>query len=196
MHNVQIFALLLVWALSSTIYIIIHQTSLTFCPYKWHGGSPSHKGSCWCGGLDNYCMCTPSLAIDAIIEISTKKGPSVVLVRRRDPPRKYAIPGGFVDIGETVEKATMREVQEETNLHPTQLEQFSVYSKPDRDQRRHTVSVVFRCIAENTEKISAGDDAKSVEIIPLMEIKEIDLAFDHSQILKDYIAKYHPNLYK
>ena len=95
------------------------------CPYKWHGGSPtdSPRGSCWCG-LDSYCMCTPSLAIDAIIEVTggetnadaNANGESdtlsLVLVHRRDPPKdRYAIPGGFVDVGESVEAAVRREVR-------------------------------------------------------------------------------------
>lgn len=72
----------------------------------WHGGSPSHDGSCWCG-WDKYCLCTPSLAIDAIIEVqpsATVSDVSVVLVLRKDPPKDiFAIIGGFVDVGESVE---------------------------------------------------------------------------------------------
>ena len=88
-------------------------------------------------------MCTPSLAIDAIIEVHDEFELKVVLVRRRDPPRDlFAIPGGFVDVGESVEEAIVREVKEETNLSLDKLEQFRVYSDPSRDKRRHTVSVV------------------------------------------------------
>ena len=75
---------------------------------------------------------------------------AVILVSRRDPPIKHAIPGGFVDVGETIEVATVREVMEETNLDLTSLEQFHVYSDPARDTRRHTVSVVFRCVASRS----------------------------------------------
>lgn len=91
---------------------------------RFAGGSTSHIGSCWCGS-DQYCMCTPSLAIDAVIEVlpdpDTRGGgrgdaPGVVLVQRGVPPYGYALPGGFVDVGEEVEAATVREVREETNL--------------------------------------------------------------------------------
>ena len=92
-------------------------------------------------------MCTPSLAIDAVIEVrdtddlnGVNSNPKIVLVRRRDPPRDlYATPGGFVDIGESVEAAARREVKEETNLDVISMDQLAVYSDPNRDQRRHTV---------------------------------------------------------
>jgi 8-oxo-dGTP diphosphatase len=146
------------------------------CPYKFHGGSPNGKprGSCWCG-LDSYCMCTPSLAIDAIIEHAPtntnnndKDGIYVILVQRGKPPTdRLAIPGGFVDVGETVENAVIREVFEETALKVSSLEQFHVYSDPNRDQRRHTVSVVFRTIVDDITSLhrDGGDDAKGVQII-------------------------------
>ena len=98
-------------------------------------------------------MCTPSLAIDAVIEVSetddlnsVNNNPKIVLVRRRDPPRDlYATPGGFVEIGETVEAAARREVKEETHLDVVHMEQLAVYSDPNRDKRRHTVSF-YHCI--------------------------------------------------
>ena len=114
------------------------------------------QGSCWCG-WDSYCLCTPSLAIEAIIEVEGKgigdpRGGGlavgevgIVLVIRRDPPRDlFAIPGGFVEIGETVEAACTREVKEATNLDISFLEQFRVYSDPLRDKRRHTVCPLCR----------------------------------------------------
>lgn len=173
------------------------------CPYVWHGGSPTHKGSCWCGAEDKYCMCTPSLAIDAIIEHhasedtmdTTCEHCSIVLVFRKDPPREFfAIPGGFVNIGETVEKAAEREVREETNLSVHRLTQFKMFSDPSRDSRRHTASIVFRCIVTTVEGLKGGDDAKSVKLVALRDVLKLPLAFDHRTILYEYIEKFHPGL--
>lgn len=83
---------------------------------------------------------------------------------------------------------------EETNLIPTAIEQFRVYSDPKRDKRRHTVSAVFRCHVKSFSELKAGDDAKGVELVPLQKIDTLDLAFDHRQILKEYVAHFHPNL--
>jgi 8-oxo-dGTP diphosphatase len=197
-HQKLIAIIVMVWATLATYFAFIK--SPTNCPWKWHGGSPMfNKGSCWCGE-DGYCMCTPSLAIDGIIEVKNPSNPedvSIVLVHRRDPPKDvYAIPGGFVDVGETVEHATIRELKEETNLDIISLEQFRVYSDPKRDKRRHTVSAVFRATAVDVSKLHKGDDAKSVKIVPLKEVPSLTLAFDHRTILMDYIEKYYPNLLK
>ena len=178
------------------------------CPYKWNGGSPGGeiKGSCWCG-LDSYCMCTPSLAIDAILEVPgsvAKPGkndndPYILVVRRRDPPKdKYAIPGGFVNVGESLEYAVMREVKEETNieLRMESLEEYKVYSDPWRDSRRHTVSVVYRTVVKDISNLKKGDDAKGIELIRLLDLfnPEMSLAFDHAQIFHEYTKKFHPHL--
>lgn len=178
------------------------------CPHVWHGGSPDHKikGSCWCSDVDHYCLCTPSLAIDGIIEYHPKalnassrcEGCKIVLVKRRDPPRNYhAIPGGFVNVGESTEEATIREVKEETHLTIglNNLEQFRWYSNPHRDPRRHTVSVVYRIVIPSLEGLKSGDDAKAVEAINLEDIPSLSLAFDHREILMDYLRKYHPLLF-
>lgn len=129
------------------------------CPYVWHGGSPTHKGSCWCGN-DDYCMCTPSLAIDAVIEHhnhGSENEISILLVFRRDPPKDlFAIPGGFVDVGEAAELAVIREVKEETNLTVSHMEQFKLYSDPYRDKRRHTASMVFRTIVDSIDELHTG----------------------------------------
>ena len=184
------------WFAFTLIYFFYQYYEQKSCPYVWHGGSPNNvfPGSCWCG-TGNYCMCTPSLAIDAIIEIENAEFPSIVLVRRRDNPKDiYAIPGGFVNIGETVEHATIREAKEETNLDLVKLQQFHVYSSPERDKRRHTVSCVMRCYASRIDSLQRGDDAKAVEIIPISKVLSLELAFDHKTILKDYINQYYPNL--
>ena len=202
--------LLLCWAVLSTFLLVYSRLSSPVsvdsypvsnlrqpkCPYVWHGGSPSHNGSCWCG-WDGYCMCTPSLAIDAIMEVEDGANDiSIVLVRRKDAPRdKHAIVGGFVEVGETMEEAVRREVKEETNLDVTDIELFTIYSDPHRDARRHTVSAVYRGIVKSTTEMKVGDDAKGVEIIKLKDaVTLLDLAFDHKAILTDFIARYHPEI--
>jgi len=189
---------------------IKHYSDLKKCPYSWHGGSPSHKGSCWCGKKDKYCLCTPNLAIDAIIELhdfdnsgtTNSANAYILLVQRRDPPvNKFAIPGGFVNIGETVESAVVREVKEETNLtiSVANLEQFRMYSDPLRDSRRHTASMVFRCLLTGElsrwkELIHNGDDAKELKLLRLDSLLALPLAFDHREILTDYLKKFHPTI--
>ena len=205
MHSQNV---LFVWAFVATILLIFQNTSgpltenitttlrVPKCPYVWHGGSPTHNGSCWCGN-DGYCMCTPSLAIDAIMEVDTpSEDVSIVLVRRRDAPRdKHAIVGGFVEVGESVEAAVHREVKEETNLVVSEIELFQIYSDPHRDLRRHTASAVYRGRVRDSSTLKVGDDAKSTEIIKLKDaLSLLDLTFDHSKILRDYARKYHPDI--
>ena len=156
------------------------------------------RGFCYCEHtpVNEDCICSPSLAIEAIIELPSPQSRdiSIVLVERRDPPRLLAIPGGFVNVGESVEAATIREVKEETNLELVSLEQFRVYSNPKRDQRRHTASTIFRCIPRNVSLLGSGDDAKAVRVVKLRDTMDLPLAFDHQQVLRDFISRYHPNL--
>ncbi len=109
-----------------------------------------------------------------------------------------AIPGGFVDVGESVEEAVVREVKEETSisLDIDKIEQFRIYSDPSRDKRRHTVSSVFRCVVQPDDvlQLKRGDDAKSVFTVPLKDVLTLNFGFDHSKILSDYIKQYHPQL--
>jgi 8-oxo-dGTP diphosphatase len=131
---------------------------------------------------------TPLLAVDGIINVQDEKGnwKGIVLIERKYPPVGLALPGGFVEVGETVEEALIREMKEETGLDVIIIRQFRVYSDPKRDPRRHTVSVVFECVARGEPK--GSDDAKVARVYSYDEIPFEELVFDHSQILKDYLA--------
>lgn len=122
----------------------------------------------------------PIPTVDIIIEIDTQ---GIILIKRKNPPYGWAIPGGFVDYGESVEEAAVREAREETSLDVELLRQFHVYSSPDRDPRFHTISTVFVARAHGTPK--AADDAKEIGIFTRETLPE-DIAFDHREILKDY----------
>lgn len=124
---------------------------------------------------------TPSLTVDAIIE--TPQG--IVLIERKFPPPGWALPGGYVEIGETVEAAARREAQEETGLRVRLLEQFQVYSDPRRDARQHNVAVVF--IAQGDGEPTGADDASLARVFPADRIPFERLAFDHGQILRDFL---------
>ncbi|HLN35523.1 MAG TPA: NUDIX hydrolase [Nitrososphaeraceae archaeon] len=126
----------------------------------------------------------PIPTVDAIIQ----KSSFLLLIKRQNDPYKdtFALPGGFVDEGETVEEALVREVFEETSLEIHPVEILGVYSTPTRDPRGHMMTVVFITITYGGE-LSAGDDAKELHWIPLDNINNIDLAFDHKLIIKDYI---------
>lgn len=127
---------------------------------------------------------TPLLTVDAIIELCDKPGRPIVLIQRKNPPPGWALPGGFVDLGETLEQAAAREVREETGLSVKLQALLGCYSDPNRDPRGHTVSVVY--IAEATGAPQALDDAAGVAVFdPTMPPD--DLAFDHGQVLQDYL---------
>lgn len=121
----------------------------------------------------------PSLTVDCIIEKDNK----VLLISRKNYPFGYALPGGFVDYGESVEQAVIREAKEETNLDIAEPKLFGVYSDPARDPRSHTVSVVF--YAKTSANPMAGDDAKDLGFFDLDNLPE-PIVFDHLKILKDY----------
>jgi len=123
---------------------------------------------------------SPSLCVDVIIDMGSGLIP---LVKRKNDPQGWALPGGFVDPGESVEAAALREVQEELGLDVELIKQFHVYSDPKRDPRGHSVSVVF--IARGRGAPKAGDDAGAVELYHEHNLPS-EIAFDHRQILRDY----------
>ncbi|MDY6784385.1 MAG: NUDIX hydrolase [Cyanobacteriota bacterium] len=125
----------------------------------------------------------PVPTVDIIIELTDRPHHPIVLIERKNPPYGWAIPGGFVDYGESVEEAAKREAEEEVSLRVELLEQFYVYSDPQRDPRKHTLSVVFLATAMGEPQ--AADDAKSVGIFHSWE-GPANLCFDHGKILRDY----------
>ncbi len=123
----------------------------------------------------------PFTTVDAIIELDT----GIVIIERKNPPFGWALPGGFVDYGESLENAVRREAKEETGLELTELKQFHTYSEPGRDARFHTIATVF--IAKGKGGLKASDDAADLKIIKPGEINKISLAFDHQKVITDYL---------
>ena len=126
---------------------------------------------------------TPEISVDVVIELEDRPGRPIVLVRRGSPPAGHALPGGFVDIGETVEQAAVREAREETGLDVSLGALLGIYSDPARDPRGHTVSIVY--VATAGGKPSAGDDAAAILVTDPKAAPP--LAFDHDRILGDYL---------
>lgn len=122
----------------------------------------------------------PVPTVDVIIELD---GSGIVLIRRKNPPYGWALPGGFVDYGESLEEAAVREAKEETSLDVTLLDQFHTYSDPKRDPRQHTITTVYMARAKGTPK--AADDAAAIGIFRKDDLPE-EMAFDHREILRDY----------
>lgn len=125
----------------------------------------------------------PAPTVDIIIELADRPHRPIVLIERKNPPEGWALPGGFVDYGESVETAARREAQEEVSLEVELIEQFHVYSAPDRDPRKHTLSIVFIATAKGEPQ--AADDAKELGVFHSWEIPT-NLCFDHDKILHDY----------
>lgn len=126
---------------------------------------------------------TPLLAADTIIELTGFPDRPIVLIERANPPYGWAIPGGFVDLGEIVEQAAVREAREEVGLDVRLIALLGIYSDPVRDSRGHTVTAVY--VAQAAGMPVAADDAKNCRLFRLNELPE-HLAFDHAQVLADY----------
>jgi len=126
----------------------------------------------------------PFPTVDLIIEIKGQDGsPGFILIKRKNPPYGWALPGGFVDYGETLERAAVREAKEETSLDVELITQFHTYSNPGRDPRCHTISTIFIARAKGRPK--AQDDATEIGIFKAENVPR-PLAFDHEKILADY----------
>jgi len=126
----------------------------------------------------------PAPTVDIIIEVERTDGRrGIVLIERKNPPHGWALPGGFVDYGETLEAAAVREAREETSLEVELKYQFHTYSDPRRDPRGHTIATVFVAAAEGLPV--GGDDARKAAVFAAEEIT-FPLAFDHTKILEDY----------
>ena len=127
---------------------------------------------------------TPEIAADIIIELEDRPGRPIVVIERAHPPLGHALPGGFVDIGETVEHAAMREAREETGLDVTLAALLGVYSDPARDPRGHTVAIVYVATARGEPR--AGDDAAGVLVTDPERVPP--LIGDHGRMIADYLA--------
>ncbi len=122
----------------------------------------------------------PYVTVDIIIEMNEGS----ILIERSNPPYGWALPGGFLDYGESLEQAAAREAREETNMDLEDLRQFHTYSKPGRDPRFQTVSTVFIAKGKGTPQF--GDDAKGLKIVRYEDLLKLDYAFDHKNIIKEY----------
>jgi ADP-ribose pyrophosphatase YjhB (NUDIX family) len=125
----------------------------------------------------------PYVTVDIIIELPQ----GIVIIERSNPPYGWALPGGFVDYGESLEQAAVREAKEETNLDLFDLRQMRTYSEPGRDPRFQTIATVF--IAKANGEPRHGDDAGNLKIVPYEKLLKEDYAFDHKKIIKDYLVQ-------
>ncbi len=132
----------------------------------------------------------PALTVDILITRKTNTGLKILLIQRLNAPFKdnWALPGGFVDMGESLEQAAGRELAEETGLTNIKLEQFKAFSTPDRDPRGHTISVVFTGLLTSDLKVTAGDDAKNVNWFNVNNLPV--LAFDHKEIISEALKNH------
>lgn len=154
-------------------------------PYE---GGP--EGSCWCGHGDLYCLCTPSLSVDVVLEVVDLTGNSlgVVVTNRTKPPYGVSLTGGFVDIGESVETAAVREVMEEigVRLQESALTQVKMFSDPKRDPRRAGATMSFYAKTSEAPSQSTGDETKDIRMIPWPSVPLLSFVFpDHRSIAQE-----------
>jgi ADP-ribose pyrophosphatase YjhB (NUDIX family) len=144
----------------------------------------AHK-TIWCPNCKNEIEVyqNPIPTVDIIIEIESK---GIVLIKRKNPPYGWAIPGGFVDYGESLEEAAVREAKEETNLDVKLVRQFHTYSDPKRDPRHHSISTVY--IGKGDGIPRAKDDALEIGIFNESNLPA-EIAFDHRSILNAYFRQ-------
>jgi len=135
-----------------------------------------------------YAYPRPAVTVDALVRGQRGGVDYLVLIRRKNPPfeNQWALPGGFVDMDETLEEAVVRELKEETGLVCKHLRQFKSYSAIDRDSRGRTISVVFSACLTDTPEIAGGDDAREARWFPVTELPA--LAFDHQQIVDEFLT--------
>ncbi len=136
-------------------------------------------------GKTTHTLRNPIPTVDIIIELDDQ---GIILIERKKPPHGWAIPGGFVDYGESLERAAIREAKEETSLDVRLLNQFHTYSHPKRDPRHHTITTVYIAKASGTPR--AQDDAANLGIFREENLPR-PLAFDHEEILRDYFRLKH-----
>lgn len=142
-----------------------------------------------CGkDIVSYCNPTPTVDVVILVPGGADGEDGVVLIERLNPPHGWALPGGFIDEGETCEQAAVREMREETGLDVILTGLLGVYSDPARDPRQHTMSVVYTGMVRDISALQAGDDAGKARIFPLSRCPET--AFDHGLILADFLARH------
>lgn len=139
-----------------------------------------------CPHCGKVCSCyrNPAPTVDVVIYAPDK---GIVIIERRNEPYGYALPGGFIDYGEQAERAAIREMKEETSLDVRLVGLLGVYSNPQRDPRRHTISTVFVGEAMAPDLLAAGDDAREARFYHLDNLPR-PLVFDHSRIIADFRA--------
>ncbi|MFA5419682.1 MAG: NUDIX hydrolase [Bacteroidales bacterium] len=135
-----------------------------------------------------YAYPRPALTVDALIICKSTTETQILLIQRKHPPFEnlWALPGGFMDMDETLEQAVVRELQEETGLVCHNLQQFKSFSTVDRDPRGRTISVVFWEVLTEIPEITAGDDAKKAQWFPVEQLPQ--LAFDHGEIIGAFLS--------